>query len=316
MQEPSCFAGVDVSKAKLDVSIKGCDHVDTVVNESAGIDTWLKQLPRGCAVAVESTGRYHQLLVQRANAAGVPVFVLNARDVFFYAKALGTRGKTDKLDAQVIARYLAEHHSRLRPCVLASATAIQVEQLLRQRWAVVTKQVALRQALQDCVAAGVREHLDAAFKAALKLIDEHIRQLIDQDPAMSRARTLLMTITGFGPQASGLLATLLTRMHFASSDALVAYAGLDPRPNDSGNKRGRRTLSKKGSSQLRRTMFLAAFAACHSKALKPTYQALKARGLATTEALIVLARKLLRAAYAVWKTQMPFDLTKLGIVHP
>jgi transposase len=316
MQLPSCFAGVDVSKAKLDVSLNGCDRVDTVVNESTAIDTWLKQLPGGCAVAVESTGRYHQLLVQRANAAGVTVFVLNARDVFFYAKALGARGKTDRLDAQVIARYLAEHYSRLRPCILASATALHVEQLLRQRWAVVSKQVALRQALHECVAVGVPEHIDAAFKTALKLIDQRICQLIDQDPAMSRLQTLLKTITGFGPQASGLLATLLTRTHFANSDALVAYAGLDPRPNDSGSKRGRRTLSKRGSPQLRRTMFLVAFAACHSKALKPTYQALKARSLATTEALIVLARKLLRAAYAVWKTQMPFDLTKLGIVHP
>jgi transposase len=82
----------------------------------------------------------------------------------------------------------------------------------------------------------------------------------------------LRTITGIGPQTSALLATLLSRLEFANADALVAYSGLDPRPNDSGAKHGRRRLSKKGPPLLRRQIYLAGFAASRSKALRPLYR--------------------------------------------
>jgi transposase len=108
-----------------------------------------------------------------------------------------------------------------------------------------------------------------------------------------------------------LLATLLSRFDFANADALVAYSGLDPRPNDSGTKRGRRRLSKKGPPLLRRQMYLAGFAASHSKALKPLYQSIRAKGFATTAALMILGRKLLRVAFAIWKGNEVFDPARL-----
>jgi len=176
----------------------------------------------------------------------------------------------------------------------------------------VAKRAALRQALKGCTVPEAVRQLEQGFDAALRGLDERIQQLIEHDEQLRQGQALLRTITGFGAQSSALLAVLLSRMEFATSDALVAYSGLDPRANDSGSKRGRRTLSKRGSPELRRIVFLVAFAACHSKALKPTYEAMKARGLKTTEALIVLGRKLLRAAFAVWKTKVPFDATRLG----
>ena len=105
-------------------------------------------------------------------------------------------------------------------------------------------------------------------------------------------------------------ARLLRRLHEggpASRSGLVAYSGLDPRPNDSGSKSGRRRISKRGSPELRRQLYLAAFAASHSKALGPLYRSIKAKGFKTTQALVILARKLLRVAWAVWKTGKPFD---------
>ena len=315
MQTPITFVGVDVSKARLDAARAGsCGDVESIANEPQAIDHWLSSLPPGAAVAAESTGRYHQLLVQRANLAGVPVYVLNAKDVYFYAKALGSRAKTDRLDAHVIARYLAEHHRKLRPCVLASQTLQEVERLLRQRAVLVAKRVALRQAFRDCPLTEALACLEQGFKGAEQALDLRVQHLIETDPALRERQVLLRTITGFGTQSSALLATLFGRLHFANSDALVAYSGLDPRANDSGSKRGARRLSKKGSPELRRVMFLVAFAACRSKALGPTYRALRERGFRSTEALVILARKLLRAAFAVWKTQQPFDINKLGLL--
>ena len=110
-----------------------------------------------------------------------------------------------------------------------------------------------------------------------------------------------------------MLATLLTRVGFANSDAVVAYSGLDPRPEDSGSKRGKRKLSKKGDPQLRRQLYLCAMAATRSALFRPMYEALKGRGLPSTAALVVLARKLLRIAFAVWKSGQAFEPSKLLI---
>lgn len=148
MQLPTTFAGVDVSKSSLDAAVAGGNAHTLLANTSAAIDTWLAKLPAATSIAVESTGPYHQLLVQRCQCAGRAVYVLNAKDVYFYAKGLGSRAKTDRLDAQVIARYLAEHHRKLHPCVSSSQTLGEVEKLLRQRAALVSKRVALRQAFQ------------------------------------------------------------------------------------------------------------------------------------------------------------------------
>jgi transposase len=314
MQVPlATFFGIDVSKAKLDLAEAGRgDAMRTIANSASAIDSWLATLPAAAAVAVESTGRYHQLLVQRACALGVTVYVLNAKDVYFYAKAIGTRAKTDRLDAHVIARYLAERHQQLHPFVLPRESVQQIDQLLRQRALLVDKRTAVRLALQDCPIEQPLEQLEEGFSKALDLLDEQLERLIASDAAVHEDRKLLHTVIGLGKQSSALLASLLNRVQFTSADALVAYCGLDPRANDSGAKRGRRTLSKRGSPHLRRAMYLAAFGAARSKALNPVYQALRQRGFATTEAFVILARKLLRVAYAVWTSRRPFDISKLG----
>lgn len=313
MQVPLRFIGVDVSKAELVIATHGQDDRLSVPNDCTAIQQWLRTLAPGSLVAMESTGRYHQLLANLATATALPVFVLNARDVYFYAKALGARGKTDRVDAGVIARYLAEHHDRLHPYHAPSASQAELEQLLGQRWTVVTKRTALRESLQACGAsiAQAASQLDAAFAALLHAVDGRITALINADDQLHRTRSLLQSIVGVGPQSSALLTSLLARVPFASSDALVAYSGLDPRANDSGPSRGRRRLSKRGDPALRRQMFMAAMSACHTSTFAATYQALRARGLKTTEALVILARKLLRIAFAVWRSGQPFEALRV-----
>jgi transposase len=310
MQE-QVFVGVDAAKAELVVNVHGKEACAAVRNQGGAVASWLAGLPAGAMIAVESTGECHMALVHEAIRAGMKVYVLNARDVYFYAKALGTRGKTDRVDARVIARYLAEHHAQLRPYRLPSPTQAQLERLLGQRWAVVNKRTALRQALQgDTLVAEQIQRLDDSFDSLLQAIDLHVDKLIKNDQPLDACRQRLLTITGVGSQSSALLTSLLVRMQFATADAFVAYSGLDPRPHDSGRSRGKRRLSKRGSPELRRQMFMAAMSASHSKVFKPLYAQIRERGFKTTEALVILARKLLRIAYAIWKTDQPFDASR------
>lgn len=315
MQETTLCIGVDVSKAELVIAMGAERRALSIANDAASINGWLREIPAHALIAMESTGRYHGLLAHLASQAGLTVYVLNARDVFFYARALGTRAKTDGVDAGVIARYLAEHHVRLHPWQAGSALQqrlLELLELLERRAQVARHRSALRQVFTGVETQGIETAgLHAAFDALLQSIDKQVASLIASDAQLAQGCERLGTITGIGPQTSALLAALLSRFEFANADALVAYSGLDPRPNDSGAKRGRRRLSKKGPPLLRRQMYLAGFAASHSKALKPLYQSIRAKGFATTEALVILGRKLLRVAFAVWKGNAVFEPAKL-----
>ncbi|WP_295521816.1 transposase, partial [uncultured Pseudacidovorax sp.] len=97
------------------------------------------------------------------------------------------------------------------------------------------------------------------------------------------------------------------RMPVASADAVVAFTGLNPRPNDSGKKTGQRRLSKKGWPESRRLLYAAAMSAARTKTWKSFYQAQRSKGLSTTAALVVLARKLMRVAFSLFKQQAMFD---------
>lgn len=309
MQEIEVFWGVDVAKAELVIASSTAPRTtQTIKNDATAIMAWLNQVEPGGIVAMESTGKYHQLLAQLAFAAGWRVYVLNSADVYFYAKALGSRGKTDKVDAGVITRYVAEHHKHLHPWQPYTATEQSLWSLLERRAEVTKHRGALRQSLTDmpelAKAAG---DLEKQFELLLQTIDQQVEGLIASDALLSKQRALLQTVPGIGAQCSALLGVLFSRMTFANADAVVAYSGLDPRPCDSGNKKGRRRISKRGSAYLRRMLYLVAFAATRSKAMKATYEGIKAKGFAPTQALVILARKLLRIAFSIWKSGRPFE---------
>ncbi len=312
MQTTVLYIGADVAKAELVISVAG-QRPCIIANTATGITRWLKTVSEHALIAMESTGSYHALLAQLAYLHGLTVYILNARDVFYYARALGSRAKTDNIDAEVIVRYLQEHQSSLQAWQPLTPEQQQLRQLLSRRAQVITHQSALRQAFTDVDLSGVdTQALQHGFDVVLASMDQQIQQLIANDPQLERGYQRLRSVSGIGQQTAALLTELLNRIPFANADALVAYSGLDPRPNDSGAKRGRRRISKRGPALLRRQLYLAAMSACRSAACKPLYEAYRARGLAGTESIVILARKLLRIAYAVWKSGQAFDPSKLS----
>lgn len=310
------FIGVDVAKTELVISVDEQAPI-ALKNDASAIAQWLRALPHGSCIAMESTGRYHQQLAHLAQQAGFAVYVLNAHDVYFYAKAFGARAKSDAVDCGVIRRYVQEHQHSLPPWQPGSEVQQQLNALLSRRAQVSAHQAAVLQTLKQVGELG--SEIDALMQSSntlLKAIDKHVQQLIAADEAMHAGSQRLQTITGIGPQTSALLRALFSRLCFANSDAVVAYSGLDSRANDCGNKRGRRRLSKRGPALLRRQMYQAAFAASHSKALKPLYAHIRARGFSTTESMVILGRKLLRVAFAVCKGTAVFNPEQLLPKNP
>lgn len=312
--QSALFIGVDVAKDNIVVACSQATFAPrTVPNKPTALKAFLRTLPAQSGIAMEATGSYHQCLADLAHQLGLRVYVLNPRDLYHYAKGVGLRAKTDRVDAVLIARFLANEGARLRPYQPATAAQRKVDQLLRRRAKLVSLKTAVQLACADTPS--IRRETASLLKGFVALLEKIDRQLAELQQAMpERARELkrLQSIPGVGPLTACWLANLMDRVKFRNSDALVAFAGMDPRPCDSGQKRGRRRLSKRGPAEGRRLLFNAAMAAARCAAWKASYTRCRQQGWASTEAIMILARKILRIALAMHKTQTDFDPAFIG----
>lgn len=290
----------------------------TIANNRKAILAWLKQLPAKCVIGIEATGRLHHLLADLAVAHGHTVYVLNPKHVAAYARGVGQRGKTDPMDAAVIARYVDRERDGLHSYTTPSPLQRKLRDLISQRAAVSRHCAALKQSIK-ATGEGLHGELKRAHQAALKSLDKvvteinnELKRVIAADETLERKRRQLQTITGIGFVNSAAMTHRFDRTPFANSDAVVASYGMDPRPKDSGDKTGKRRLTKEGNPEDRRLIYLAAQAASKTKVFNPIYKTLLAKGFSTTEAIVIIARKLLRIAFAVWTTGQPFDPDKVG----
>lgn len=305
--------GVDVASKKVMVACAARGFVPrTVANERGALRAWLKELPAGSRIGVEATGACHELVAELAHAAGLTVYVLNPRDVKHYAEGVGRRGKTDRLDAEVIARYVAHEHDELHAYVPRSAAAQRLEQLLKRRGKLVTMQVALSQTWRGID--GVKRELaavTAAYTRLLARVDRLLEEVLSELPEIRAHAKRIGTIPGYGELGSVALAHALLRLPFTRVDAFIAHTGLDPRPCDSGEKHGRRRLSKRGPAALRTILHMCAMSGSRTTTWRPYYQRQLAKGLSATEAVVILARKMARTAYGLCRSQTAFDAARV-----
>lgn len=305
--------GIDVaSDVVVAASAANCFAPCTVRNERSALRKWLAGLPNGSRIGMEATGSFHLAVADAAHAAGHVVYVLNARDLKRYAEGVGRRGKTDRLDAEVIARFVAREHDRLHAYSPLSAAQRHLEQLLKRRGKLVAARVALE--LGWSGVAGIKTELTGLLKAHARLlrqVDALIAQAVAVVPDLKGRVERVRTIPGFGEVGSITVAQALTHLPFSSADAFIAHTGLDPRPHDSGHCKGRRRLSKRGPAELRRVLHLCAMSGASTKAWRPYYLAQRAKGLSGTAALVVLSRKMARTAFGICKLNTVFDPSRV-----
>ena len=311
--------GADVSSREIVVAwARPTKPQQTIANHRKAILAWLKQLSANAVIGMEATGRYHQLLADLAVACGHTVYVINPKHLTAYAKGVGQRGKTDPLDAQVIARYIDRERDELHPYVVPSPLQRTLRNLLSQRAGMVRHRVAIKQNLEATAAKGnaslnrARQKVLQSLSGLIAEIDAELKRAVAAEKALELKRKQLQTITGIGFLNSIALTNRFDRTPFANSDAVVAAYGMDPRPKDSGKQVGKRRLTKQGNPEDRRLIYLAAQSASKTKLFKPLYKSLLEKGFATTEAIVILARKLLRIAFAVWTSGKIFDPAKIG----
>jgi transposase len=315
MQTPSVVlnVGADVAKDAIVVACsEGSFPVRKVANQRTALLAFLKGLPAGSRIGVESTGSYHELFAEAAYQLGFLVFVLNPKDTRHYAKAVGLRGKTDRVDAELIARMIAHEHSKLHAWIPPTPQQRELDRLIKRRATLISLREAVAMSLHDL--GGFTDELKALrtrFNQLIARIDLRVKALVEASPERKQNFTRLCTISGVGPVVGSALVNTLERVPLKSADAFVAFTGLDPRPDDSGQHRGKRRLSKRGPAELRRLLYLAAMSARKTKTWRPLYEHYRAKGLSSTATLVILARRIARTAWSMYTHKTTFDVERL-----
>jgi len=301
------IVGVDVAKDELVIYLADEDRLVAIPNTKSDIKRWLKTLPGPIAVAIEATNVFHLQFCDLAHEAGCLIYMVGGYELSHYRKGVGIRAKTDALDARLLARYLKNEGAELHPWVPPSPLYRRLLSLFRRRAALVQARVGLAQSWAN------EPLLKAAFSAHIRnmqrlevLVEKAMSDLLSEAGLLGQLKRCLK-VEGIGFLTGSRLLTSFLRGEFKSADAFIAFLGMDLRVSKSGQKDNRRSLSKRGDPEMRRLLHNAAMSASRTGAWKDYYQKQKAKGFSTTQALVMLARKLARVVFALLKGQSEYQ---------
>lgn len=308
------YLGIDVSKAQLDIAVHG-GAITQVRNTAEAIAAWVGGLQGQppTLVVLEATGIYHRAIAGALTAAGIPVAVVNPRQVREFARSTGQLAKTDRVDARILARFGAVLAPPARPLPDADQQALAA--LVERRRQLVTMQTMEKNRLHVAtarVAVNLRATLHALAQALVD-IDEEIGGLIAQNATWQAQVTLLSSVPGVGPQCARYLVALLPELGTLNRRAIAALVGVAPLAHESGQFRGARVCWG-GRATIRAMLYMATHVATRwNPVLTPVYAALRAAGKPTKVAKIACLRRLLTILNAIMKTQTPWRAPALPI---
>jgi len=294
--EAEVYAGLDVSKAAIDVYLHPIGQAFRVPNTPQGLQQLKKKL-KGCGVelvVIEATGKFHRLAHRVLHAAKYPIAVVNPLRSRLFAEASGYLAKTDTIDA----RMLALMGASLQPRALPPPPALiaELQELVLARRAAVGEKTAAQNRLGAAASKLVVCELGKlvhAIERLIKKLEAEIGRLIASDPALARRRDILISIPGIGPAVAATLVAGLAELGILPSKQITALCGLAPMACDSGEFKGKRRI-RGGREYVRSPLYLAALSAARvNPSLHAFYRRLRdERAKSAKHALTAVARKL------------------------
>jgi transposase len=308
-----CFVGIDVAKTHLDIHLRPSGDVYRLTRDDAGLDELVVRLraARPRLIVLEATGGYERVVTANLAAAGLPVAVINPRQIRDFARATGKLAKTDSLDAQVIALFAERVRPELR--VLPDAASRDFAELVARRRQLIEMKTAeenrRKQLVQPRLIKQVQRHLEWLEKE-LNEVDKDLDAAIRASALWSEKAELLDTVKGVGPATIRTLLAELPELGSLSRREIAALVGVAPMNHDSGSHRGKRHI-RGGRDAVRGVMFMSAWvAAKHNPVLKLFYDRLIAAGKPHKVALIACMRKLLTILNAMIRDNEPWHVTQ------
>jgi transposase len=294
-EQSPAYAGVDISKDRLDVSLAG-QGPSHYANNASGMGQLIKvleSLPEPVRVICEPSGGYERALLEGLWEAKIAVSLVNAARVRAFARAQGQLAKTDQIDATV----LREFGELLQPEELEapSPQRQRLAALVQRREQLVTILLMEEQRLtqtRDKVVRKLGETLVKELEKQVKQVEKLIEERIDDDDTLKDQSERLQQVKGIGKVTASTLLAELPELGTLTRNEAGALAGVAPYNRDSGMHRGRRTI-RGGRIKVRRVLYMAAtVAARFNPILKAFYQRLVTAGKPKKVALTAVMRKL------------------------
>ena len=302
------FIGIDVSQTRLDVAVRpGSSFV--LSHEEFAIATLVEQLRalRPTLIVLEATGGMEIPLTTALATAGLPVVVVNPRQVRDFAKASGQLAKTDALDAQTLAQFAEVMHPQPRPLPDGETRALAA--LLTRRRQLVEMLTAEKNRLLSApppIRKSLRAHI-TWLERELSHTDTDLAEAIRQSPVWHEKDELLRSVPGVGPVLTSTLLANLPELGTLTHKQIAALVGVAPLNRDSGTLRGRRTVWG-GRAQVRAVLYMSAIVSARfNPVIRTFYQRLCRAGKAKKVALTACMRKLLVILNAMLKHRIPWQ---------
>lgn len=302
---PSLYLGLDVAQATVDLASEPAGVAAQFSTDAAGLAGLVAQCRAHpvALIVLEASGGYELPVAAALGTAGLPVAVVNARQVRDFAKAVGQLAKTDRLDARVLARFAAHVQPEPRPLPDAATQALSalllrrrqlLEMLHMERQRLLTAHRTLHRQLRTHVAWLTRQ---------LAETDRTLQEQIEASPLWRVRDELLQSVPGVGPTLARTLLGDLPELGRLTRRQIAALVGLAPFARDSGTLRGRRQVWG-GRAPVRTVLYMAALAGTRwNPVLRAFYTRLRAAGKPAKVALVACARKLLTILNAIIQTE-------------
>src|SRR5919202_1212080 len=305
MDKAPTFVGIDVSKRRLDAHTRPSGESFTIDHDEQGVAALVERFAAlaPTLVVLEATGGLEVRLAAALAAAGLPVAVVNPRQVRAFARATGRLAKTDRLDAGAIARFAEAVRPSARP--LPDEATRHLGALVARRRQLLEMLVAerdRRQAAEPVLHEGIDAHprwLGEALDGIERDLDEAVRE-----SAVWRAKEELMrSVPGVGPVSARTLLAELPELGSPTRRQAAALVGVAPFSRDSGGMRGRRAI-RGGRARLRACLYMAAVAAARGSnpMIADFYRRLRLAGKPAKLALTACMRKLVVTLNAMLRT--------------
>ena len=322
MAKVTIYVGVDVSKKSLDIAILRTDGSylhKKCSNTKAGFKKILPLLPMSCCVVMEATSSYYMPFAYHLHSNGIMVSIVNPLSVKHFCKMRMSRAKTDKKDAAMIAAYGKSEMPRLwipkEPHLieLQQMEAI-LDNLTKQKTSISNQKEAFEHSGQ--MSEGIKEIVlkqIAYLKAEIKSIENKMLEIGERHHAA--LLTHLRSIPSIGNRTALMLVIITDGFSkFENAKQLVSYVGLCPRLYESGSSiKGKARICKMGMSRMRRLLYLCAMSAIRvNTTCKAMFDRLKQRAKNGKLAIVAVASKILRQAFAVGTRNVPYGVQKIA----
>jgi transposase len=321
--------GIDIACESFVARLLACQPTVTPVGEGMTFEnstdgfgkclSWLLTLglhPEETLIVVEATGVYWEALALFFYDRQFHLSVTNPAQIKYFSRSVLQRGKSDQLDANLIALFGARMNPRLWEAPSPISEELQV--LMRQRDAYVamlTEELCRLHAFEHAghtphQALAICKRTIAFLRQQIKDIDASFKNTLNGDARWKKLYDLVQTIPGIGTVTAGVFLTETRALNeFSSARQLTAYTGIAPIPYSSGSsvlKKPR--ISKIGNARLRKAFYMAAISSVRfNPHMRIFFQRLVARGKPKKLILIAIARKLLVLCFAVCKSQIPYQ---------